>query len=313
MSVRPTNNSGPVARSTVQDKPAAQTPEKPANVVEKAIDKIFARVPERLQSSFERSGESKKTWSASGGTERDMYTPKLGEKGLGGIFRTVLGNLPPLTKEGSFEKSVAVAKAEGSFGSPNGPVSGYGRVAVLEADVSGSGSIGLEGGALKARGQVKAEATLVEAEGAVRADLGPLHAEAQGKAYVGVQAKANGELTIDPMNGVYKAQIGGDAFAGAKAGGRAGVTLGEFGGAGVTGEAWAGVGVSGKAEVSLEKGRFKARFELGAALGIGFKIGFDVDINFGKIADAVKNVVSKPIEVVKDVAKSVGNFFKKLF
>jgi hypothetical protein len=289
-----------------------QTAEKP-NVAERAIDKAFEKLPNRLQSSFERSGESKRTWSKSGSTERDMYTPKLGEKGAQGLMRTVLGNLPAVTKEGSFEKSVAVAKAEGSFGDPNGPVSGYGRVAVLEADVSGSGSIGIEGGALKARGQVKAEATLVEAEGAVRADLGPLHAEAQGKAYVGVQAKANGELTIDPMNGVYKAQIGGDAFAGAKAGGRAAVSLGEFGGAGVTGEAWAGIGVSGKAEIGLEKGRLKARFEVGAALGVGFKIGFDVDINFGKMAEKAKEIVSKPIETVKNVAKSVGNFFKKLF
>ncbi len=312
MSVRSTNTPGPAIRPTVQDKPAAQTAEKP-NVLEKAVDKLFSKVPDRLQSSFERSGESKKTWSASGGTERDMYTPKVGEKGAGGILRTVLGQLPPLTKEGSFEKSVAVAKAEGSFGSPNGPVSGHGRVAVLEADVSGSGSVGFENGAVTARGQVKAEATLAEAEGSVRADLGPLHAEAQGKAYVGVQAKANGELTIDPLNGVYKAQIGGDAFAGAKAGGRAGVSLGEFGGAGVTGEAWAGIGVSGKAEASLENGRFKARFELGAALGVGFKIGFDVDINFGKIADTVKDIVSKPVEGLKNIGKSVGNFFKGLF
>jgi hypothetical protein len=81
----------------------------------------------------------------------------------------------------------------------------------------------------------------------------------------------------------------------------------------VTGEAWAGVGVSGKAEVSLEKGRFKARFELGAALGIGFKIGFDVDINFGKIAEKAKEIISKPIEAAKNVVKSVGNFFKGLF
>ncbi|SEM63221.1 hypothetical protein SAMN05444354_1206 [Stigmatella aurantiaca] len=312
MSVRSTNSSGPglANRSAPQDKPAA-TPAKPATP--NVVDRALARLPKDVDSHFERSGESTRTFSKTGGTERDMFTPKLGDKGAAGLLGTALRNLPAITKEGSFAKSASVFSAEGSVSDPSGRASASGRVAVLEADVSGSGSVGLEGGALKARGEVKAEATLVEAEGRAQADLGILKAEAEGRGYIGVQAKANGELTIDPLNGVYKAQVGGEAFAGAKVGGRAAVSLGEFGGAGVKAEAWAGVGVSGRAEVSLEKGRFKARFELGAALGVGFKIGFDVDINFGKIADAVKNVISKPVEVIKDIGKSVGNFFKKLF
>jgi hypothetical protein len=89
------------------------------------------------------------------------------------------------------------------------------------------------------------------------------------------------------------------------------VSLGEYGGVHGSAEAWAGVGVTAKASVSLEGGRFTARFELGAALGLGFKLGFGVDINFKKIGDAIKNIVTKPLEIAKNIGKKVGEFFKE--
>jgi len=307
MSVRSTNStgSGLVNRSTTQDKPATAAPEK--NTV---AEKPSSGLPDRLQSSFERGGEINRNWNKSYSTDRAMNTPKLPSKGFGGALAGLLGKLPKYEKSGSFEKSASYAKTEGSFGDPNGIASGNYRASFLEAGVNGSGSVAFENGALKAHGELHAQATLIDAAANFRAKLGPVSAEGQGHAWVGAKANASGDLTIDPVNGKYGLEVGGDAFVGAKAGVEGKVSLGEYGGVGGKAEAWAGVGVSANASVKLENGRFKAKFELGAALGIGFKLGFNVDINFKKIGDAIKNVISKPIEFVKNIGSKVGSFFK---
>lgn len=306
MSVRSTNSSGSglVNRSTTQDKPATATPEK-NTVAEKS-----SGLPDRLQSSFERSGEVNRNWNKSYSTDREMNTPKLGTKGFGGALAGLLGKLPKYEKSGSFEKSVAHSKVQGSFGDPNGIASGNYRASFLEAGVNGSGSVAFENGALKAHGEVHAQATLIDAAADFRAKLGPVSAEGQGSVWVGAKANASGDLTIDPVNGKYVLEAGGDAFLGAKASVEGKVSLGEYGGIGGKAEAWAGIGVSAKGSLKLENGRFKASFELGAALGLGFKLGFSVDINFKKIGDAVKNIIKKPFEMVKDIGAKVGNFFK---
>ena len=195
----------------------------------------------------------------------------------------------------------------------------------------GSGSVGFKDGALTAKGQVGAQATLVDLEGHLHLGNKDYGLDAKGSAFVGVKANAHGELVIDPKNGIYAARVGGEAFAGARAGAEANVNLGKFGSVGGRAEAWAGVGVAFHAEAGFKDGRFKARFDIGAALGIGFKLGFNVDINVKGIVDAVKapfkaigsavsSVVSGVGNAVKSVGnavgsavKSVGNFFKHLF
>jgi hypothetical protein len=307
MSVRSTNSpgSGLINRSVTQDKPATSAPAQNT-----AAQKPSSGVPDRLQSSFERGGEINRNWNKSYSTDREMKTPKLGTTGVQGAVAGLLGRLPKYEKSGSFEKSVAHSKVQGSFGNPNGIASGNYRASFLEAGVNGSGRVAFENGALKAQGQVNAQATLIDAAADFRAKLGPVSAEGQGQVWVGAKAKASGELTIDPVNGKYALEAGGDAFVGAKASVEGKVSLGEYGGVGGKAEAWAGVGVSAKGSVRLENGRFKAGFELGAALGLGFKVGFNVDINFKKIGDAVKNIIKKPFEAVKDIGKKVGSFFK---
>lgn len=307
MSVRSTNSSGSglINRPTTQEKPATAAPAQQNTVAQQK-----SGLPDRLQSSFERSGETKKTWNKSYSTDREMNTPKLPTKGLGGALAGLLGKLPKYEKSGSFEKSVAYAKTQGSFGDPNGIASGNYRASFLEAGVNGSGNVAFANGALTAHGELHAQATLVDVAADFRAKLGPLSAEGQGSAWVGAKANAHGDLTIDPVNGKYGLEVGGDAFIGAKAGVEGKVSLGEYGGVGGKAEAWAGLGVSANASVKLENGRFKARFELGAALGIGFKLGFNVDINFKKIGDAIKNVIKKPIEFVKNIGSKVGQVFK---
>jgi hypothetical protein len=308
MSVRSTNSSGSglINRPTTQEKPATPAPAQQNTVAQQKSSGL----PDRLQSSFERGGEINKTWNKSYSTDRAMNTPKLPSKGIGGALTGLLGKLPKYEKSGSFDKSVAYAKTQGSFGDPNGAVSGNYRASFLEAGVNGSGNVTFANGALNAHGELHAQATLVDVAADFRAKLGPLSAEGQGSAWVGAKANAHGDLTIDPVNGKYGLEVGGDAFVGAKAGVEGKVSLGEYGGVGGKAEAWAGVGVSANASVKLENGRFKARFELGAALGIGFKLGFNVDINFKKIGDAIKNVVKKPIEFVKNIGSKVGEVFK---
>jgi len=305
MSVRSTNNSGPglINRSTTQETPAS--PQK-NTVAEKPAS--GSGLPDRLQSSFDRSGEITRNWNKSYSTDRAMNSPKLPTTGFGGVLAGLLGKLPKVGVDGSFEKGVAAWKKEGTFGNPNGPISGNYRASFLEASVNGSGSVAFENGALKAQGELHAQATLVDAAANFKAKLGPINAEGEGHAWVGAKANAQGNLTIDPVNGKYGVEVGGDAFIGARAGVSGSASLGDY--AGVTGkaEAWAGLGVSAHASAKLENGRFKARFEIGAALGIGFKLGFGVDINFKKIGEAIKNVVTKPLEAVKEVGKKVGEF-----
>lgn len=305
MSVRSTNNSGPglINRPATQETPAA--PQK-NTVAEKPAS--GSGLPDRLQSSFDRSGEINRNWNKSYSTDRAMNTPKLPTTGFGGALAGLLGKLPKVGIDGSFQKGVAAWKKEGTFGDPNGPVSGNYRASFLEASANGSGSVAFENGALKAHGELHAQATLVDAAANFKAKLGPIAAEGEGHAWVGAKANAHGDLTIDPVNGKYGVEVGGDAFVGARAGVSGSASLGDYAGVSGKAEAWAGVGVSAHASAKLENGRFQARFELGAALGLGFKLGFGVDINFKKIGEAIKNVVTKPFEAVKDIGKKVSSF-----
>jgi len=191
--------------------------------------------------------------------------------------------------------------------------------------------VAFKNGALDAKGELHAQATLIDAQGRIHLGKGDYTLDASASAFVGAKAKLDGELIIDPKNGIYAAKLGGEAFAGARVGAEANVNLGKFGTIGGRAEAWAGVGAAFHVEAGFANGRFKARFDIGAALGIGFKLGFNIDINvkgivdaikkpFQAIADGAKKVVSavkdvgnKVVDGVKSVAKSVGNFFKKLF
>jgi hypothetical protein len=308
MSVRSKNTSTPglANRPTVQEKPATPAPAK-NTVAEKPATQSQ---PGRLQSSFERSGEYNRTFNRTYTADRPMYTPKLGTSGFGGALAGLLGKLPKVGIDGSFEKSVAAWKKEGSFGGPGSIAQGSYRVSALEAAVRGNGSVSFEGGVLTAKGELQAQATLIDAAANFQAKLGPLYAEGQGHLYAGAKANAQGELTIDPAKGIYRAQAGVDAFAGARAGVSGSVSLGKYGGASGSAEAWAGVGFKAQASASLENGRLKARFEIGAALGLGFKLGFGIDINFKGIADGIKNLFKKPFDAIKNVGKKVTDFFK---
>ncbi len=276
------------------------------------------------QNSYAAQGGATTKWSGGWGTAggtSDLFRPTPGKPNL---LTGLLSKLPSWEKKGEFQLGTAQVVHEGSFTGLTGLAQGAGRVSFMEAAVHGSGSVGFKDGAATARGQVGVAATLVDLEGKVHLGTGAYGLDATGSAFVGAKANAHGELVLDPKNGIYAARVGGEAFAGARAGAEANVHLGQFGSVGGRAEAWAGVGAAFHAEAGFKNGRFKARFDIGAALGIGFKFGFNVDLNvkglldavkapFKAIGNAVSGAVSGAVDTVKNAAKSVGNFFKKLF
>ena len=287
------------------------------------------------QNSYSTQRDSTSKWSGgwgTGGSTSDLFRPTPGKPNL---FTKLLDKLPKWEKSGGFQVGTAQVVREGNFNALGGLAQGQGRISVMEAAVHGQGTVAFKNGALTAKGQLGAQATLVDASGSIRLGKGDYTVDAKGSAFIGAKANAQGELVIDPKNGVYAARVGGEAFAGARAGVEGNVNLGKFGSVGGKAEAWAGVGVAFNAEAGFKNGRFKARFDIGAALGIGFKFGFNIDINvkgikdaitkpFKAIASTVSNVASKAVDAVKNVGssivngaasavKKVGNFFKSLF
>jgi len=224
----------------------------------------------------------------------------------------LLGFLPSKTWEGSFQKGVAIKAGSGSVGSADGKFLAQGSYSVGEASVRGSGSVSIKGGALTAQGDLSAQATLVAVQGAARAKLGALEADVAGYAYVGAKASVKGNLTIDPKTGTYAASVGGEAFLGARAGVSGEAKLGKYGSIGGSAEAWAGVGATFKLDAGFQKGKFKFKLDIGAALGIGFKLGINFSIDFKKIGDVAKKVLSAPLNAIKSVASAAKSFIKKL-
>lgn len=302
-----------LTRSLRKDKPAPQQPAAQRNEVATRPDakNTALNTQGRYQNSFEAGKNVTRNYnkSYSNGDTSDLFTPT--SKQTRG--QELLGKLPSKTlAEGSFEKVVAGISRAGSFDKPGGIAQGQGSFTVAEASVKGHGKVTVGGNGLRATGTVEASATLVNAQGSVRVGKGDYYLDAQGEAYVGAKAKANGELVIDPSKGIYAAKIEADAFVGARIGAEANVNLGKFGSVGARAEAWAGAGVAFKAELGFKQGRLKARVDIGAALGIGFKLGFNIDIDLKGIKDSIKKVIEKPVEIVKDIGNAIGNAFKKL-
>lgn len=246
---------------------------------------------------------------------KDGKTSKT-ERALGGLMGR-FGNRT--LAEGSFEKAKVAYARQGTYSGAGGRITGDYRVRAGELAVRGTGSVALRDGALVAQGKVQATASLIDARATGRAKLGGVEANGEASLFAGARAKADGTLTIDPKRGIYAAEVGGEAFAGVKAGVSGDVQLGKYGSVGGTAEAWAGVGAQFRAKVGYKDGKLQARVDIGAALGIGFKLGFNVSIDVKGIVNKAKEVIAKPVELIKDgfdkikdIGKSIGDGLKKL-
>lgn len=261
--------------------------------------------------AFQHTEKHTKNLSVKAGDQTFSAAKSTGNAKLPASLASLLGNLP--TQEiasGTFSEKVAVRSGQGSF--DTGHVQGNGSFDALYAYAKGSGSATVGADGLKAKGEVAAGAGLLEAEGTLKAGYGPIEAELSGKGFVGAKANAAGELTIDPVKGVYVAQVGGQAFAGAKAGVEGTVGLGEFGKVGGNAEVWAGIGVKANATLGLQNNRLKFKFELGAALGIGAKFGVNLDINLAPVTKAVERGVYLAVDTLKATAHPVKTFKRLL-
>lgn len=286
------------------------------NTIQTRLQNLLAQAQQI--GKYERKGEvtqsRTQTWNKSYGQfDSDFFsTPGKASKTEQRIGN-LLGKLGTRTlAQGSFSKGVVGYDKSGVGSALGGKAQGQYQVKLGELTAKGQGSIGLKDGAFVAQGSAEATAALLNATAAGRFKYGPLEASGEGYAFVGARAKVDGNLTIDPKRGIYGASVGGEAFVGAKAGVSGEVNLSKFAGVGGRAEVWAGVGAQFKANVGYKNGKFQARVDIGAALGIGFKLGFNINIDVKGIVDKAKSILSKPVEAIKSVGKSIGNAIKKL-
>lgn len=204
--------------------------------------------------------------------------------------------------EGEWSKDWTAFSGEHVSGDKNG--SFYNKVEgqALTAGVDASGSVAVDplNGKVIAEGSVNAKADLVRGsvEGHVDSPVGRTTWGAEGN--VGAEASLNGQVVIDPLHGDVAANVGGEAFAGARASAEVSQEIGPAT-ATVGAEAFAGVGVEFEANVGLQDGKLSANFDVGAALGIGGSIEFGVSVDVSKVTDTVKNVG----EGIKNVGEGI--------
>jgi uncharacterized protein YukE len=179
-----------------------------------------------------------------------------------------------------------------------GEYSGKASVSALGAEARAGTSLN----GYNAQAQASAKAYLGQAAAEGKYQAGLFEASGKAEAMVGAEADVRGSVGVD---GVH---VGGEAFVGAKAGvdGHASVA-----GVGVGGEAevWAGVGAEADFDFGMENGKFVIGGELGAGLGVGAKLGGSVEIDPGKVVDAVDGAVDTVGDWGEGAVDAVGDWF----
>ncbi|MET8471995.1 putative T7SS-secreted protein [Streptomyces sp. NPDC006422] len=190
------------------------------------------------------------------------------------------------------------AAAEGRGEALGGDVAG--RASFSALGVEGSAGVGVEDGRLQAQASGKAYLAQATAEGKYEAGL--FEAAGKAQAFAGADASAKASVGLDG------AHLGGEAFAGAKASAEGHASVAGVG-VGGTAEGWAGAGVSAHVDAGMEDGKLVIGADVGAAIGVGGKLGGQVEVDPGKVVDAVGDGV----DAVKDwgggVADTVDSWF----
>jgi hypothetical protein len=233
--------------------------------------------------------------------ERERLPPTISERKWGdrragasrpeGIF-TIAGD------SGQVKAEVWGAEAKTRGKGLGGEYSGKAGISTLGAEAkAGWGTDGMN-----LAGQASAKAYLAQASAEGKYQAGLFEASGKAEGMVGADANVRGSIGVD---GVH---VGGEAFAGAKAGveGHASVA-----GVGVGGDAevWAGVGVEANLDVGMHNGKMVIGGDLGAALGVGAKLGVSVEIDPGKVTDAVSGAVDTVGDWGGDAVDAVGDWF----
>lgn len=185
------------------------------------------------------------------------------------------------------------AEVSGRTQSDVGEAEGYAR-AGLNAFAGAKGHVVANRDGAEAVGQAAAGATAsAEAGGSAKLAGGLAATSGNAKAEVGAGGVVSAKVAVSPLPPKAIVTVGGDSFAGARAGfeakaGVAGLNVG------VRGEAMAGVGAKAEFSAGLEDGKFKFGFGLGVSCGVGFFLRIDFEID------------------LKPVAKGLASFFRSL-
>lgn len=127
------------------------------------------------------------------------------------------------------------------------------------------------------------------------------HAKGYVKAGATAQARVKADATLKPPRA--GAEIGGKAFAGAKAGVQGKVGLGDLVSVKGHAAAWAGAGAEGIAKLGFDDGKLRIAFGAGTALGYGAGAGGSVEIDVKKIGKLAIGAVTDPVNTAKQVEK----------
>jgi hypothetical protein len=180
-----------------------------------------------------------------------------------------------------------------------GPIEGSGKFEVKGPGIAHEHELSLGSKGLKS--EVKTEVYLVKGETEDKVTLGP--AELKAKAEAAVLAEGKIGATANTTEGL---DVGGDLFAGAKAGIDGSVDLGGIG-IGYKAEEWAGAGITAHVKAGMENGRYVVGGEYGEALPFGGKAGVYVSVDPAKvvqtasgIADSVENGVRSAVDTATE-------------
>lgn len=289
---RPVNRNSPRPQTTVAKNQDVKTQD--VKTQEAKTDKPAWKTEYKngkYTANYKDEFKQEKSWSKSYGDAGNVGKAQR----QGGALSLVASQvLPDVSTSGTTSKSYTAIDKSVSYASKDGTVQASANAKVLDASYTATGTAQFKDGVASANFKAEAQVVALDANAQAKVGNSTVNAQVNANVTVGAEVKANGSVTVDPARGIYAAQAGVDAFAGARVGVEATANVGP---ASVTGraEAWAGVGATAKVTAGIDDGKIKAKLDLGAALGIGGKIsvGFEFD--------------------VKGAAQSVGNFFRGLF
>jgi WXG100 family type VII secretion target len=219
----------------------------------------------------------------------------------GGTLLQGITNLQNLAKgilpSGKFAGSVSAWEAGFNTGWAKGSIK------VLGADASASykTSIGKDG--LTISGNAEASAYL--AKGEFSAKAAGFAAAADG--LVGVNAKASGQVVVNPFKGEIYGEAKGDLFAGARASASGNADLGIVKAGGSAG-VQAGIGAGGHISGGYKDGNLS--FDVGGqvALLVGVKLDFHVSIPVKQIGKDIASAGKTALNFAGSTAKKIGNW-----
>lgn len=161
------------------------------------------------------------------------------------------------------------------------------EVLSVNAETSGQAGVSLEDGAY-VQANAEAGAYLAKGEAHWQNDYGT---SAEGEAYIGAEATAEGQASIGP--GGAKIDAGLEAFAGGKAEVSAAQEIGDYGSVGGGAEVSYGIGAHANVDGEISADRVGFSVDVGATLGIGAGVDFDVSVS--------------PKEIIGDVSEGLSD------